>query len=103
MAVAALCMAVSPLPFTAYFYNMDNVKKNHTRFLCDLHKVRDSVCITLLLRLTPQICMEMLPSFFNSIITFLTLFIGVQRSLLFARRHFLSLSLSQSSLLLQVI
>ncbi|KAL6737265.1 hypothetical protein Aduo_010922 [Ancylostoma duodenale] len=64
MAVSALLMAASPLPFTIYYYNLGHMRDlNQTEFLCYLQKV----------------CMEILPFFFNTLITFFTLLLGTQR------------------------
>ncbi|VDL71447.1 unnamed protein product [Nippostrongylus brasiliensis] len=64
MAVSALLMAAAPLPFTIYYYNLDHMRDlNQTEFLCYLQKV----------------CMEILPFFFNTLITFFTLLLGTQR------------------------
>ncbi|PIO55711.1 hypothetical protein TELCIR_22901, partial [Teladorsagia circumcincta] len=64
MAVSALMMAASPLPFTIYYYNLGHMRDlNQTEFLCYLQKV----------------CMEILPFFFNTLITFFTLLLGTQR------------------------
>ncbi|KAF8376063.1 sprr-3, partial [Pristionchus pacificus] len=64
MGISALCMAISPLPYTIYYYNLDHSSDGqHTEFLCILRKI----------------CMEELPFFFNTIITFLTLLLGIQR------------------------
>uniref|UniRef100_A0A183FVI9 G_PROTEIN_RECEP_F1_2 domain-containing protein n=1 Tax=Heligmosomoides polygyrus TaxID=6339 RepID=A0A183FVI9_HELPZ len=64
MAVSALLMAASPLPFTIYYYNLDHMRDlNQTEQLCYLQKI----------------CMEILPFFFNTLITFFTLLLGTQR------------------------
>ncbi|CAJ0603808.1 unnamed protein product [Cylicocyclus nassatus] len=64
MAISALLMAASPLPFTIYYYNLGHMRDlNQTEFLCYLQKV----------------CMEILPFFFNTLITFFTLLLGMQR------------------------
>ncbi|KAK6752635.1 hypothetical protein RB195_003819 [Necator americanus] len=64
MAVSALLMAASPLPFTVFYYNLGHMRDlNQTEFLCYLQKV----------------CMEILPFFFNTLITFFTMLLGIQR------------------------
>ncbi|CAI5448697.1 unnamed protein product [Caenorhabditis angaria] len=64
MALSSLLMAISPLPFTIYYYNLNHyADKNHTLFMCYLQKV----------------CMELLPFFFNQLVTLFTIFLGVQR------------------------
>lgn len=41
MGISALCMAISPLPYTIYYYNLDHSSDGqHTEFLCILRKVR---------------------------------------------------------------
>ncbi|KAK5968018.1 hypothetical protein GCK32_000871 [Trichostrongylus colubriformis] len=65
MAVSALMMAASPLPFTIYYYNLGHMRDlNQNELLCYLQKV----------------CMEILPFFFNTLITFFTLLLGTQRA-----------------------
>ncbi|GMR47622.1 hypothetical protein PMAYCL1PPCAC_17817, partial [Pristionchus mayeri] len=64
MGISALFMAISPLPYTVYYYNLDHASdEQHSEFLCLLRKI----------------CMEELPFLFNTIITFLTLLLGIQR------------------------
>ncbi|CAD6191347.1 unnamed protein product [Caenorhabditis auriculariae] len=64
MAVSSLMMSLSPLPFTIYYYNLAHyLDFNQTLFLCNLQKV----------------CMEVLPFFFNTLVTLFTLLLGSQR------------------------
>ncbi|EGT48650.1 CBN-SPRR-3 protein [Caenorhabditis brenneri] len=64
MAICSLLMAISPLPFTVYYYNLSHhADFNQTLFLCYLQKV----------------CMEILPFFFNTLVTLFTILLGVQR------------------------
>ncbi|GMS95647.1 hypothetical protein PENTCL1PPCAC_17822, partial [Pristionchus entomophagus] len=64
MGISALSMAISPLPYTIFYYNLGHWNDGqHTQFLCLLRKM----------------CMEELPFLFNTIITFLTLLLGIQR------------------------
>uniref|UniRef100_A0A1I8AHF9 G_PROTEIN_RECEP_F1_2 domain-containing protein n=1 Tax=Steinernema glaseri TaxID=37863 RepID=A0A1I8AHF9_9BILA len=64
MAVCALCGAIVPLPFTLWYYTFDHKNDiNQHIELCYLHKI----------------CMEVLPFFFNTLVTLFTLLLGCQR------------------------
>ncbi|CCD74119.1 G-protein coupled receptors family 1 profile domain-containing protein [Caenorhabditis elegans] len=64
MAICSLLMAISPLPFTIYYYNLSHhLDFNQTLFLCYLQKV----------------CMEIMPFFFNNLVLLFTILLGVQR------------------------
>ncbi|CAI4231967.1 unnamed protein product [Auanema sp. JU1783] len=64
MAISALFMAIAPLPFTIYYYNLGHLADlNQTLHLCYLQKL----------------CMETFPFFFNTLITFFTMLLGIQR------------------------
>ncbi|CAO4375775.1 unnamed protein product [Caenorhabditis nigoni] len=64
MAISSLLMAISPLPFTIYYYNLSHHQDfNQTLFMCYLQKI----------------CMEILPFFFNTLVTLFTILLGVQR------------------------
>ncbi|CAB3406561.1 unnamed protein product [Caenorhabditis bovis] len=64
MAIYSLLMAISPLPFTIYYYNLSHhLDFNQTLFMCYLQKV----------------CMEILPFFFNTLVTLFTIMLGIQR------------------------
>ncbi|TMS37793.1 hypothetical protein L596_004652 [Steinernema carpocapsae] len=64
MAVCALFGAVVPLPFTLWYYTFDHKNDiNQHIELCYLHKI----------------CMEVLPFFFNTLVTLFTLLLGGQR------------------------
>ncbi|CAJ0574535.1 unnamed protein product, partial [Mesorhabditis spiculigera] len=64
MAVSACLMATSPLPFIIYYYHI--IDRHHPVQhigLCHLEKI----------------CMQVLPFFFNTLTTFFTLLLGIQR------------------------
>uniref|UniRef100_A0A914RS01 G-protein coupled receptors family 1 profile domain-containing protein n=1 Tax=Parascaris equorum TaxID=6256 RepID=A0A914RS01_PAREQ len=64
MAVCAFFGAVAPLPFTVWYYTLHHKDDlNQNIGLCYVHKF----------------CMELIPFFFNTLITLFTLIIGGQR------------------------
>ncbi|VDM36728.1 unnamed protein product [Toxocara canis] len=64
MAVCAFFGAIVPLPFTLWYYTLDHKNDlNQNIELCYVHKL----------------CMELIPFFFNTLITLFTLILGGQR------------------------